>query len=142
MGAALNRREHGVSKQKENLMTTEEAPTMTAVPITADSRNWAVIGHLSAFVQFLGIPAFLGPLVVWLIRKDDPFSEDQAKEALNFNLSVLIYLILSALAIILLIGLILLPMVLIFWFVFVIIAAVNASNNVAYRYPLTIRFIS
>ena len=131
-----------VAINREEPMATEEAPTMNAVPITADSRNWAVIGHLSAFVQFLGIPAFLGPLVVWLIRKDDPFSADQAKEALNFNLSILIYGILSALAILLIVGLILLPMVLIFWFVFTIIAAVNASNSVAYRYPLTIRFIS
>ncbi len=115
---------------------------MTAVPITAESRNWAVLGHLSAFVQFIGIPAFLGPLVIWLIRKDDPFAADQAKEALNFNLSVLIYLIIAGLAILLLIGLVLLPIILIGWFVLVIVAAVNASNSVAYRYPLTIRFIS
>ena len=115
---------------------------MTAVPITAESRNWAVLGHLSAFVQFIGIPAFLGPLVIWLIRKDDPFAADQAKEALNFNLSVLIYLIIAGLAILLLIGLVLLPIILIAWFVLVIVAAVNASNSVAYRYPLTIRFIS
>lgn len=115
---------------------------MNAIPITTESKNWAVIGHLSAFIQFVGIPAFLGPLVVWLIRKDDPFAADQAKEALNFNLSILIYLILSGLAILLLVGLILLPIVLIGWFVLTIVAAVNASNSVAYRYPLTIRFIS
>lgn len=130
------------SSTRRALMTTKEAPAMTAVPITADSRNWAVIGHLSAFVQFLGIPAFVGPLVVWLMRKDDPFSADQAKEALNFNLSIMIYGILSALAILLLIGLILLPIVFIAWFVLTIVAAVNASNSVAYRYPMTIRFIS
>ena len=123
-------------------MTSEEAPTTNAIPITADSRNWAVIGHLSAFIQFLGIPAFVGPLVVWLMRKDDPFSADQAKEALNFNLSIMIYAILSALAILLLVGLILLPIVLIAWFILTIVAAVNASNSVAYRYPMTIRFIS
>ena len=115
---------------------------MNAIPITAESRNWAVIGHLSAFVQFIGIPAFVGPLAVWLIRKDDPFATDQAKEALNFNLSIMIYGILAALAIILLVGLILLPIVLVAWFVLVIVAAINASNSTAYRYPLTIRFIS
>ena len=112
---------------------------MTAIPITAESRNWAVLGHLSAFVQFIGIPAFLGPLVTWLVRKDDPFAADQAKEALNFNLSILVYLILSVVTIV---GLILLPIILIGWFVLTIVAAVNASNSVAYRYPLTIRFIS
>ena len=123
-------------------MTDAKEPTTTAIPITAESKNWAVVGHLSAFIQFLGIPAFIGPLVVWLIRKDDAFAADQAKEALNFKLSILIYLILSALAIILLVGLILLPIVLIGWFVLTIVAAVNASNAVAYRYPLTIRFIN
>ena len=115
---------------------------MTAIPITAESRNWAVVGHLSAFIQFIGIPAFIGPLVVWLIRKDDPYAADQAREALNFNLSILIYLILSFLAIILLVGLILIPLVLIAWFVLTIVAAVNASNGTTYRYPFTIRFVN
>jgi uncharacterized Tic20 family protein len=115
---------------------------MTTTAVSIDSRNWAVIGHSSAFIQFIGIPAFVGPLVVWLIRKDDPFSADQAKEALNFNLSILVYMILSALAILLIVGLILLPIVMISWFVLVIVASVNASNGDAYRYPMTIRFIS
>lgn len=121
---------------------TPKGHTMTAIPITAESRNWAVVGHLSAFIQFIGIPAFIGPLVVWLIRKDDPYAADQAKEALNFNLSILIYLILSFLAIILIVGLILIPLVLLAWFVLTIVAAVNASNGATYRYPLTIRFIN
>ena len=116
---------------------------MTVPTTTTDARNWAVIGHLSAFVQFLGIPALIGPLVVWLIRKnEDPFSADQAKEALNFNISMLLWLFLAGFAILLVVGIILLPVLLVTWFVLVIVAAVRASNGEPYRYPLTIRFIS
>lgn len=117
--------------------------THTTIPsVAVESRNWATMGHLSAFVQFFGIPAVLGPLVVWLLKKDDPFASDQAKEALNFNISILIYGILSAVAILLLVGLILLPIVAISWFVLVIVASVKASGGEAYRYPFTIRFIA
>ncbi|MGI9667431.1 MAG: DUF4870 domain-containing protein [Acidimicrobiia bacterium] len=115
----------------------------THIETTAESRNWAVIGHLSAFIQFIGIPAVIGPLVVWLIRKDqNDFSTEQAKEALNFNISMMLWLFLSAFAILILIGIVLLPVLLVTWFVVVIIAAIRASDGEAYRYPLTIRFIS
>jgi uncharacterized Tic20 family protein len=129
------------TSEKGTIVTTLPTPDTVDV-IPADSRNWGVIGHLSAFVQFIGIPAFVGPLVVWLLKKDDMFAEDQAKEALNFNISVALYLLLSAFAIILLVGLVLLPVVLVTWFVLVIVAAVKASSGEYYRYPLTIRFIS
>lgn len=118
-------------------MTVDTTPA-----VAVESRNWATMGHLSAFVQFVGIPAFLGPLAVWLLKRDDPFAADQAKEALNFNISILIYGILSAVAILLLVGLILLPIVAISWFVLVIVASVKASSGETYRYPFTLRFIS
>jgi uncharacterized Tic20 family protein len=70
------------------------------------------------------------------------FAEDQAKEALNFNISVALYLLLSAFAIILLVGLVLIPVVLVAWFILVIVASVKASSGEYYRYPMTIRFIS
>ena len=106
-----------------------------------DSRAWATASHLSAFVQFAGIPAVLGPLAVWLLKRDDPLVEDQAREALNFNISYLIYGLVAGISIILLIGLVLLPAVLIAWFVLVIVATVKASAGEVYRYPMTIRFI-
>jgi len=109
---------------------------------TTDERNWAAIGHLSAFVQFLGIPSFVGPLVVWLMKKDEPFASDQAKEALNFNISMAIYFVVSLVAIILLVGLVLVPVVAISWFILVIVATLKASNGEAYRYPMTLRFVN
>ncbi|MCP4965467.1 MAG: DUF4870 domain-containing protein [bacterium] len=111
-------------------------------PITADTRNWSTLSHLSAFAVFVGIPSFIGPLVMWLLRKEDAFAEFHAKEALNFNISFIIYAIIAALSIIVLVGLIALPAVLITWFVLVIKGAVRASAGEYYRYPMTMRFVS
>lgn len=118
-----------------------------------EERTWAMAAHLSALVMVIGIPSLVGPLVVWLVKRDhSAFVDDQSKEALNFNLSVLVYAIVggviaSLLAIVTLgIGIILVvPIVLVAaaaWLVLVIVGAVRASNGEAYRYPLTIRFIS
>ena len=75
-------------------------------------------------------------------RDDDPYVEAQAKEALNFNISFMIYAIVAGLAIFLLIGILALPIVLIAWFVYVIIGSMAASRGEDYRYPLTMRFIT
>lgn len=112
-----------------------------APPFAADLRAWATASHLSAFVQFAGIPAVFGPLVIWLMKRGDPTVEDQAKEALNFNISYMIYGFAAAVSIILLVGLVLLPAVLVMWFVLVIVATIKASVGETYRYPMTIRFI-
>ena len=91
----------------------------------------------------LGGLSFLGPLLVWLIKKDQsPFVADQAKEALNFQISVTIALLISAVTIFVCVGLILLPVVFIASVVFSIIAAMEANKGVYYRYPYTVRFIS
>jgi uncharacterized Tic20 family protein len=111
-------------------------------PLTSESRNWATFAHLSAFVMFLGIPSLIGPLVVWLAKKDDPYVEAQAKEALNFNISMLIYAIAAGISILLVIGIIALPVVFVTWFVLVIIAAIRSADGEAYRYPFTIRLVS
>ena len=128
------------------------SPPASGIP--SESRNWAMGAHLSAFVGAWVALAFVGPLVVWLIRRDqgDGFAEHHAKEALNFNLSMLVYLVVGGivgaiLAVVTLgIGLIvLLPVglaLLVGWVVLTILAAVKASNGEGYRYPLTIRFVS
>jgi uncharacterized Tic20 family protein len=118
--------------------------------VSADSRNWAVIAHLSGIAAMLIALAFLGPLVVYLIKKDtDPFVRDQAAEALNFQLSWLLYGIVGGIVLVLLIvvviGLVLIPVAIaaaVAWFVLMIVAAVKASHGERYRYPLTIRFIT
>ena len=80
--------------------------------------------------------------MIWLLKRDDPYVDYHAKEALNFNISFLIYGIVATFSIIFLVGLLLLPVVLVSWFVLVIVAAVKASSGEYYRYPMTLRFIS
>jgi len=105
-----------------------------------------MIAHLSALAGLLvGGLIFLGPLIVYLVKKDEhPFIADQSREALNFNISVTIYLLASAILILLVVGILLLPAVAIAWLVLTIIAAVRANNGEAYRYPsfMTIRLVS
>jgi len=124
-------------------MTTQTTPNPTATNygISSDSRNLALLSHLSAFITFVGIPSVVGPLVMWLLNRDDPYVEAQAKEALNFNISFTLYGIAAAISIILLVGLLALPAVLVTWFVLVIVASVKTANGESYRYPLTIRFV-
>jgi len=112
--------------------------------LASEEKNWAVLTHLSALSIFIGIPFgnIIGPLVMWLIKKDVfPFVDEQGKEALNFQISMTIYILISAILIVVLIGFILLPLCLICDLVFTIIAALKASDGEHYRYPLTIRFL-
>lgn len=121
-------------------MTTSNQITPAAT--TAESKNWAMATHLSAFVMFLGVPSIVGPAVAWAMKKDDPYVDFHGKEAMNLNISFLIYAATSAVLILMLVGLLLLPAVLLTWFVLVIVGAVKASAGEYYRYPFTIRFIN
>ncbi len=124
------------------MTTTTPNQNASATPaVSIDSRNWATLSHLSGFSVFLGIPPAIGPLVMWLLRKDDPYAGYHAKEALNFNISFIIYSVIAAISIIGLIGILALPAVLIGWFVLTIQGAMRASAGEYYEYPLTIRFV-
>jgi uncharacterized Tic20 family protein len=120
-----------------------DIPTAAVAVPSPDERQWALFAHLAALAGLV-VPfgSVIGPLVIWLIKKDTmPFVNQQGKEALNFNITVAIAAIVCAILIFVLIGMILLPVLAIVWLIFVIVATINASNGVAYRYPLTIRFI-
>lgn len=111
---------------------------------TASDRTYALFIHLMLpIATFTVLPIVLGPLVMWLVRKDQsPFINDHGKEALNFNLSVLIYILLCVLLIPLCgIGVFLMPVVWILAVVFSIIAAISANHGEWYRYPACIRII-
>ncbi len=99
----------------------------------------SVLCHLSVFGFGL-----IGPLVIYLISKDDPgkqMTRWHASEALNFHLSLLIYSVVSVILILVLIGIVLLIALGIAAVVLGIVAAVAASERKPYRYPLTIRFV-
>jgi uncharacterized protein len=120
-----------------------------------EERQWAMFAHLSALLGGLltsaigGWGFFLGPLVIWLMKKDTmPFVADQAKEALNFNITVsAIFVILLILTLFTLgLGAILtLPAMLVVGIgalVLIVMAAIKANEGVAYRYPFALRPIN
>jgi uncharacterized Tic20 family protein len=131
------------------------APDGAVSSIPAEQRQWAMFAHLSAIVGGVvtagwagSIGCFLGPLVIWLMKKETmPFVDDQAKEALNFNITVgIVFLVLFLLTLgtlglgILLTG----PLMIIIgiaWLVFTVIAAIKANDGVSYRYPFTLRLV-
>jgi len=124
------------------MTTTQSTMVRPVSSVAGNAKGWAALSHLSAFVMFLGVPALIGPFAVWLWKRDDAYVDQQGKEALNFNISFLIYGIVSAFLILILVGLVLLPIVFVTWFILVIVAAVKASAGEDYHYPFTIRFIN
>lgn len=109
-----------------------------------DVRNWAMGVHMIALVGLLGngIGFLVGPLVLWLIKREDhPFIDEQGKEAVNFQLTMMISFFVAALLIFVVIGIFLLPILGILDVVLTILAAIRASTGEHYRYPFSIRFI-
>jgi len=109
-----------------------------------DERNWAMFAHLSTFAgHVIPFGHVAGPLIIWSLKKDEmPFVRDQGKEAINFQITMTLALIIAGLSILILVGFVLFPAVWLFDVIVTVIAAVKASEGVAYRYPLSIRFIS
>lgn len=134
-------------------MATPHATPVT--PPTESERTWAMFAHLSgpiAALLSLGTLPFVGPLVIWLAKRhESAFVAGQAKEALNFHITV----VLTAIAIvvggvvfgILTLGFGLVPAALAYLalsviaFVLGIVAGVRVQQGVAYRYPFAIRFV-
>jgi uncharacterized Tic20 family protein len=116
------------------------APAKPGSAPSADDRTWGMLAHLSSLIAMaLGGMTFLGPLIVWLVKKDQSaFVDDQGKEALNFQIAVMIVTLICAVTIV---GLFFVPLVAIADIIFTILAAMEANKGVAYRYPYTIRLI-
>lgn len=112
-------------------------------PANPDERTWGGAAHWSALIGAFVALAFLGPLLVMLIKGNQSgYVRAQAVESLNFQLSILIYGIVAFVLAFVLIGFLLLPIVGLIWLVFTIVGSVKASNGELYRYPLTIRMVS
>ncbi|WP_255447328.1 DUF4870 domain-containing protein [Schumannella soli] len=102
-----------------------------------DEKTWAILLHLSPILI-----SFIGPLIGYLVLKDrGPFISHHAKQALNFNITVAIGYLASALLMFVIIGFVTYPIVAILAIVFAIIAAVKTNQGEYYRYPLAIQFI-
>ncbi len=110
---------------------------MNADSISQDEKTMALLAHLGGI--FFG---FIPSLVIWLIKKDSSaFVADQAKEALNFQITVFIAAIASWILMFVLIGFVLLPIVMLLNLVLCIVAGIKANSGESYRYPFAIRLI-
>lgn len=121
-----------------------DVPPETIV-VDSESRMWGMLCHISALSMYFTVfGGILGPLIVWLVKKDSlPFVDDQGKEALNFQISMFIYhLVGAALLLCFLIGIPVLIVLSAMNIVLIIVAAVKANSGQAYRYPLTLRLIN
>jgi uncharacterized Tic20 family protein len=146
----------------ESAPTVAPAPVPESAPVpvpsqalptrTGDQQMWQVLSHASAFIQVIGIPSLVGPLIVWLMKRDDPAVEPHARAALNFQLSLLIYFIagsiLAFLFAVTVVGLVVtIPLVIalivlfILELVFALLASLAASRGEMYAYPLSIELI-
>lgn len=114
-----------------------------AEEIQKEARTWGMLAHLSIFAgHFIPFGNIIAPLVIWLVKKDESdFIAYHGKESLNFQISIAIYMLVSVILALLLVGFILVGILWVFNLVMVIIAGVKANEGQWYRYPLTIRFI-
>ena len=120
-------------------------PVGGATPaVFSNVRTWNILCHASALLGvFFHFPGhLLGPLIVWLAKRDDsPEIDAHGKESLNFQISMLIYNVIAAVFCLVLIGFVFLAVLWVLNALFVIIAAIQASEGKFFRYPMTIRFI-
>ena len=112
--------------------------------LSREDRTWGMICHLSALagVPSIGVGFLVGPLVVWLLKRESSaFVADQAREALNFQICMMIYFAVSGVLCLLLIGFVLLFRGAVYDVVIVVKAAKSANRGERYRYPMTVRFV-
>lgn len=102
-----------------------------------DDRNLAMLAHLLGIVS-----SFVGALIIWLIKKDQSaFIDEQGKEALNFQITIVLGFVIAGALTFILIGALLIPLLWIANLVFCILAAVATSKGEHYKYPFAIRLL-
>jgi len=103
-----------------------------------DDKNIATVTHLGGTVF-----SFIPGLLVWALKKDDSaYIADQAKEALNFQITVLIAQFIAGILAMILIGFIFIGIIWLLNIVFCILAAISTSKGETYRYPFCLRLIN
>lgn len=116
---------------------SDPAAPQPAAPLTeAEDRQWGSLAHI------LGILGILPSLIIWLVFKDrGRFTNEEGKEALNFQITLVIAEIIGYITTIIVIGFIILGAVYIVRIVFSILAFLKAKDGITYRYPFAIRLI-
>jgi hypothetical protein len=134
---------------REIIMTETlfDEPPVTGV--TTQERQWAMFAHLSALIaMWFGYLTFLGPLIIWLIKKSEmPYVDQQGKEAINFHLNMLGWAIVMGLVAVVTLGIgliIVAPLgvaLVIYSIIMPIVAAGSCNSGEPYRYPYVFRIV-
>ena len=120
--------------QSNTLLGTEEQPL---VPPTSDEKTMAMLSHILTLVA-----GFIPPLVIWLVKKDESkFVAENAKESLNFMITLFIAYIAAFILMFILIGFLLVTLIWVAQLIFVIMATIKTNEGKIYRYPVNLRLI-
>ncbi len=111
--------------------------------LSETERNWAMLCHLSAFAGFFfPFGAIIGPLICWLSKKDESaWVNENGKSSLNFQLSMLLYIVLAIPLCFIIIGIPIIVLLGTLKIICIIIASVKAAKGEKFKYPLVIPFI-
>ncbi len=114
-------------------------------PLPQSARTWAMICHVAGlggyFIPIAG--SIILPLVIWLLKRDEhPFIDDQGKEALNFQITLILYWVVAGILVLLLVGFLLFLLIPLYQILMIAIAAVKSRAGDRYRYPFIIRFLT
>ena len=102
----------------------------------SDDRSMGMICHL------LGLVGFIGPLIIWLIKKDQsPVVDREGKKALNFQLTLFIAMLVSIPFWLIIIGFFLSMALWAAGIIFSIVGAVKTNAGEDYKYPFAITFL-
>ena len=125
----------------------DEAPPARTME-ESDARMWAAFAHLAGLSYVVGVPGILGSLVVWLWKRGEhPFVDEHGREAVNFQITLLVYNVLAVVFVVItctLGAIVVVPLMAVLGVLIVvlpIIATIQASDGRPYRYPLTIRLL-
>lgn len=111
--------------------------------MSKDEKTFAMLCHLGGFAGFVfPFGNILAPLIIWIMKKEEyPFVDEQGRESLNFQISIIIYAIISLILMLVVVGFFSLIIIGIMSVVFPFIGAIKANDGESFRYPLTIRFL-
>ncbi|NBO45452.1 MAG: DUF4870 domain-containing protein [Actinobacteria bacterium] len=110
-------------------------------PVDPQDRTFATVAHAGTLLNVLGGWGFVVPLVILLVKKDRPIVRMAAAESLNFQISMIVYALISLPLLFVFIGWVTLPLIALLLLIMPIIAAVKTNDGVPYRYPLTFRLV-
>ena len=122
---------------QQSEQSEESIPESTPPEVSKDAKNMGMLCHLLGLLT-----NFLGPLILWIVKKDDdPFIDDQGKEALNWQITMMIAGIVGGITAAICIGVVILIAAGICNIIFCIMGCIKASEGIAYRYPFCLRLV-